>query len=182
MCADDVMIYCSANDKEVAEIRRILMLYCQQTGQEINWSKSSVHFSKNVRQSSRNQPCGLLGMHECNHVGKYLGQEFCNFKSKLQAFSHIFEKLTNKLAGWKIRSLSMAGQLTLIKSVAMALPSYTMQSFMLPKTLLYRMERKMRDFLWDFKDDGNRHLYLKSWSSICTPFHLGDWDCAVWRI
>lgn len=51
----------------------------------------------------------------------------------------IMENLSRKLTGWKRRSLSFAGRLTLLKSVAQALPAYTMQIFKLPQGLLARM-------------------------------------------
>lgn len=146
MYADDLVLYVKATDKEAVEVRRILQVYCDCTGQQINWSKSSIHFSHNVTRCKRGTLCHILEMQECNHKGKYLGQPFCHFKSKKEAFNGVFENLSRKLTGWKQRNLSMAGRMILIKAVAHALPSYSMQLFMLPKGLLARMERKVIDF------------------------------------
>lgn len=120
MYADDVVIYCRANSNEAAIVRCILQEYCQATGQEINWDKSSIHFSANTTRPLRSYLCNLMGMKECNHRSLYLGLPFCKFNSKKEAFGGIMEKLANKLSGWKKKSLSMAGRLALIKSVAIS--------------------------------------------------------------
>lgn len=31
----------------------------------------------------------------------------------------------------------------------------------------------MRDFWWGFKEDGNRHLYLSAWRTVCSPKQSG---------
>lgn len=110
-----------------------------------------------------------MAMTECDHKGKYLGLPFYNFRSKNAAFGEVVDKLANKLSGGKSKALSMAGRITLIKSVAQAIPMYVMQTFQLPKAMLRKMDRLHRNFLWNFKDDDRRHLHLKSWNSVCTP-------------
>lgn len=55
---DDLVVYRKATEKEAAETRQILELYCQSTRQEINWEKSSVHFSQN-RPNTRKKSCVL---------------------------------------------------------------------------------------------------------------------------
>lgn len=101
MYADDLVIYAKANELEAFEVRQILQLYCDCTGQEINWAISSVHFSHNVTRMQRGTLCRILAMQECNHKRMYLGQPFCQFKAKSVAFSGILDKLSKKLTGWK---------------------------------------------------------------------------------
>lgn len=50
----------------------------------------------------------------------------------------------------------------------MAILSYVMQTFLLPKGLCDRLDRMIRKFWWQH-DDNNQHLCLKVWDSICTP-------------
>lgn len=42
------------------------------------------------------------------------------------------DRLESKLAGWKAKNLSKSGRATLIKSIGLAFPIYTMQSTGLP--------------------------------------------------
>lgn len=53
--------------------------------------------------------------------------------------------------------------------MASALPAYTMNQFLLSKTLCLCLDSLMMRFWWGHRDDGHRHLYLKSWASICQP-------------
>lgn len=148
MYADDLVIYCKANEKEVWEAESCLNLYCQWTGQKINWDKSIIHFSNNTSRHIRREMCSLLSMRECSHTGMYLGSPFCKFGSKNLAFQHLKDKLANKLMGWKQKALSLAGRTVLIKAVAMTLLTYTMQTFLLPTTLCDQMDAMVRRFWW----------------------------------
>lgn len=49
-------------------------------------------------------------------------------------------KLANRLASWKLKALSLAGRTVLIKTVAMAIPSYTMQTTLLPSGLCVMLD------------------------------------------
>lgn len=129
MYADDLVIYCKTNIYETQVVKSCLDLYHQWSRQQINWEKSDIHFSVNMRRTSKSRICRMLGMRECTHTGRYLGSPFCRFKSKNAEFNYIIEKMSSKLVGWKTDHLSMAGRLTLIKAVTSALPSYIMQLF-----------------------------------------------------
>lgn len=132
MYADDLVIYSRANLEEAQEIKNCLDLYCNWTDQCINWEKSNIYYSYNVQRASRLEICRLLGMRECSHSGKYLGNPFYRFKFKNAEFKHIVDRIAAKLTGWKVRHLSMASRNTLIKSITLSIHSYTMQTFLLP--------------------------------------------------
>lgn len=68
-----------------------------------------------------------------------------------------------------MKHLSLAGRTTLIKSVALAIPSYVMQVFLLTVSICNKMDRLMRHFLWGTKDDEKRFLSLRAWNNVCTP-------------
>lgn len=126
-----------------------------------------------MHRRDRTELCAAMGIQECSHRCTYLGHPFCKFKSKNEACKDVMDKLSNKLAGWKQKILSMAGRIVLIKAVAQALPSFIMQTVLLPKGLLHRMDKHIRDFFWGFQDSHSHNLYLKSWSSICLPKVVG---------
>lgn len=72
-----------------------------------------------------------------------------------------------------MKTLSQAGRLVLIQSVASTLPAYSMSQFLLPKVICSRLDSMMLRFWWGHPDDGARHLLLKAWASICHPKSLG---------
>lgn len=168
MYDDDLVIYCNANESEVGEVVRCLNTYCEWTIQRINLEKSVVHFSNNVYALDSRVLCQLLPMSECNHTSLYFGTSFCKMGSKMETFKCIMEKLENRLAGWKQKTLSLTGCTVLIKSIAMTLPSYIMQTFLLPTNLCEKIDRLIRGFWWQFGNQ-KRRLCLRAWDLICTP-------------
>lgn len=54
------------------------------------------------------------------------------------------------------------------QSVLMVIPSYFMQSMMIPKGLCEEIERMVRKFIWG-SSNGEKKLALVSWDNICQP-------------
>lgn len=73
MYADDLVIYCQAKLEEAVVVKRCLQHYSDWTGQEINFSKSSIHFSRNVNRRLRRDLCHVLCLSECDHTGNTSG-------------------------------------------------------------------------------------------------------------
>jgi hypothetical protein len=93
--------------------------------------------------------------------------------SKKVAFQGIMDKVNSKIEGWKAKSLSQAGRLTLIKVVAAAIPSYAMSTFILPANFCQKLDQSFKNFWWGFPSKKTRNLTLKSWGSLCIPKSLG---------
>lgn len=108
-------------------------------------------------------------MLECTHRSKYLGLPFCNHHSKSEAFQDIIGRLKQKLAGWKSKVLSFAGRGVLTQAVVQTIPTYAMQTYVIPAGICRKIDGHTRDFWWGFSTEGQRHLYLKLWHSICAP-------------
>lgn len=126
MYADDLVIYYQANENEAKEVINCLNTYCEWTGQNINWDKSVVHFRRNTIGNMKAKVLDILNMKECSHNDTYLGNLFCRFKTRKEAFQPLLDKLTGKLMGWKEKALSLAGRSVLAKVVAMSIPTYVM--------------------------------------------------------
>lgn len=132
--ADDLMLFCRANSHEVQHLQTCLSTFSSWSGQEINASKSFVHFNPNMAAAYKEHLSHLLQIQPASGEGKYLGLPLEVPRSKLQACKDLQDRLDRHLAGWKARLLSQAGSTTLIQSVAMALPScYSLSSSSLNK-------------------------------------------------
>lgn len=116
-----------------------------------------------------------MSMRECNHGGKYLGTPFCKFRTKTTEFQYVAERLASKLAGWKLQHLSLAGRNTLIKSVALAIPSFVMQVFRLPISICDKLDKLLRRFLWGARVDEKIVLSLRAWDSVYSQAGGGTW-------
>ena len=56
------------------------------------------------------------------------------------------EKIRSRLALWKMRFISKAGRLILIKSVLSSLSTYFLSVFRMPKSVALDIEKLQRDF------------------------------------
>lgn len=115
--ADDLLIFYKADQLEHKVVIDCINKYYHFTGQLINCSKSSIHFSKNVLATTKEEICSVIAKEESNHKTKYLSNQFCKDSSKREAFKGLVEKVKEKLGGWRKRALSQVGRTIFIKSV-----------------------------------------------------------------
>ncbi|KAK3193440.1 hypothetical protein Dsin_024750 [Dipteronia sinensis] len=86
----------------------------------------------------------------------------------LDSFSDLSGQEQQRLATWKSATLSLAGRITLIKSVASAIPVYAMQSVKLPIEVCNKLDKLNREFLWGHSVD-QRKIHLINWETTCLP-------------
>ena len=79
------------------------------------------------------------------------------------------DKMEARLRGWRSKSLSWAGRCTLIKSIAQALPTYSMSTFELPNKVCDKLDAQTRRFWWNPRNQNGRYLARKAWDYLCQP-------------
>ena len=104
--------------------------------------------------------------------GVYLGLPECFGGSKVSILSFLKERLSERVQGWQTRFLSPAGKEVMLKAVAMALPTYTMSCFLLPKTVCKQIVSIMSEFWWRNKKD-SRGIHWRSWDLMSKPKDKG---------
>lgn len=72
---------------------------------------------------------------------------------------------------WKLKFISFAGKITLIKSTLSSFPIHTLSCLAVPKQTLTRMEGMMRAFLWN--QSGQSRTYWVSWAKVTIPIDEG---------
>lgn len=162
MYADDLVIYCKAKEEEATEVLKCLQTFCQCTRQDINFNKSTINFSHNIKTERKQRILRILKMTECDHKSSYLGLPFCKTQMNLTSLSAITNKVKSRLASWKGRMLSFAGRGVLVNSVAQTIPAYAMQTYLLPNVLCHKLNELIRDFWWGKQDQNIRKLYFKA--------------------
>ena len=145
---DDSLIFCSATEKEGAEVQRLLQVYESSLGQQLNRNKTTLFFSSNTPTRTQEAIKSMFGAQVIKPHESYLGLPSFIGKSKKNTFAQPKQKIASKLAGWKEKLLSNVGKEVLIKVIAQALPSYTMSCFKLPNASCEEMTGMVRQFWW----------------------------------
>jgi hypothetical protein len=161
--ADDLLIFWQASLAEAASINSCLNKYCSWSGQSINTQKSSISFSKNTNPATSASIIHSLPYNPNLSSYIHLGLPIFLGISKRATFQNILDQVHKKIDGWRAKTLSQAGRLVLIKSMAAAIPSYTMSTFMLPASICNKLDQAFKNF-------GGGFLLLKSETS---PSNLG---------
>ncbi|XP_030924559.1 uncharacterized protein LOC115951516 [Quercus lobata] len=170
--ADDILIFCKASIGECSELKRILQVYEDASGQQLNRAKTSLFLSKSTPRLIQEEIKNSFGAQVIKQYEKYLGLPSLVGKNKKSTFNDIKEKLRKKLTGWKENLLSKAGKEILIKAVAQAILTYSMSCFKLPDSLCKDLTSMIRNFWW-----GQRHeekkMALVRWEKLCAPKACG---------
>jgi hypothetical protein len=125
MYADDIILLAKANSRDASTLNKCVEKYCCWSGQLVNRNKSGVTFSKHVQKAMMRNMKQILQMKTLNKDVVYLGVPMFISRSSTKDFSILQERLESRLKGWRSKCLSWTGRCTLIKSVAQALPNYT---------------------------------------------------------
>lgn len=99
--ADDSFIFCKASLAEIREIKSILQDYEEIFGQAINFQKSGIFFSSNVRLNNPVEIKNILGVQTDLGEGRYLGLPSLIGKAKKKVFSFLKNMLW-KIRGWTL--------------------------------------------------------------------------------
>eukprot|EP00253_Pinus_taeda_P021647 PITA_21647 len=120
---DDIMLFGEPIVKEVKHLKRILDLFAEALGLEINRDKSCVFIFNTVDQVKAHL-IRLLGFRRGVLPTKYLGNILDFTSKKMKNWQGVIDKLSNKVANWAFRTLNIAGRIVLAKSVLQAIPVY----------------------------------------------------------
>ncbi|XP_030923019.1 uncharacterized protein LOC115949894 [Quercus lobata] len=173
MYADDIMLFAKVNKKEAVNINQCIKKYCSWSSQQLNRGKSGVFFSKNTPSQSRRLVKSVLHMKSPKKDAIYLGAPLHLSNSPSKDFKFLLDKLESRLSGWRSKCLSWAGRSTLIKSVAQAIPNYTLSSFNVPNIICDKMDAITRRFWWKPKEKEGKYLAWKAWDKLCQPIKNG---------
>nr|GEZ00030.1 RNA-directed DNA polymerase, eukaryota, reverse transcriptase zinc-binding domain protein [Tanacetum cinerariifolium] len=137
--ADDAIFMGQWNQSNIDTITRVLEVFHRASGLSINMNKSklmgiSVDISK-VKQAAMKIGCLIL-----KTPFTYLGSRVGGLMSRIQSWNDIIESMVSRLSRWKLKTLSIGGILTLLKSVLGAILIYHMSIFKVPMKVLQNME------------------------------------------
>uniref|UniRef100_A0A2N9G1S1 Reverse transcriptase domain-containing protein n=1 Tax=Fagus sylvatica TaxID=28930 RepID=A0A2N9G1S1_FAGSY len=168
--ADDTILFCDADLDQLIYVRMVLTCFEAVTGLRVNMAKSEmvpVGEVQNIAELADSLCCHIGGL-PLSYLGMPLGASY----KAVAVWNPILEKLERRLSGWQKLYLSKGGRLTLLKSTLSSLPTYFLSLFTIPISVVRRIEKLQRDFLWGGMGDEVKH-HLVGWDKVCTPKEVG---------
>ncbi|GJT28764.1 RNA-directed DNA polymerase, eukaryota, partial [Tanacetum coccineum] len=104
-----------------------------------------------------------INIRKSNLLG--VGVPSSKFLRLLIPWDESINKLKTRLSKWKLKTLSIGGRLTLLKSVLGSTPIYNMSLYKVPKAVLSSMEAIRRDFFNGSKDNDRKIAWVK-WAKV----------------
>ncbi|GJT13803.1 RNA-directed DNA polymerase, eukaryota [Tanacetum coccineum] len=176
--ADDVIFVGKWNSSNLSTIVNVLKWFYLASGLKINLNKSKlmgIGISHDVVASAaKSIGCSIL-----HSPFNYLGVKVGGIMSRLSSWDDVIAKLSARLSKWKLKSLSIGGRLTLVKSVLSSLPLYYMSSFKVPKDVLSKME----SIRWNFfngVENAEKKMSLIGWNKIFASKKNGVYKGIRW--
>lgn len=166
--ADDLVLFSEASISQATILKKCMDTFCGLSGQSVNFDKSVIYCSPNIRRRDARRISRVCGSPLTNDLGKYLGMPMIHSRVTKHTYANLVDKVQGRLASWKSKHLSMAGRLTLIQAVTSSVPTYAMQTTKLPAQICDSLDRLNRNFLWGDTND-KKKVHLVKWEKVCKP-------------
>ena len=102
---------------DLQAIQVILALYEEASSQKLNREKTTIYFSKAVKEDTKALISNFLQVPEVKEYENYLGLPTVVGRKWKASLNYIKERVWSKLQGWKEKLLSQAGREILLKVV-----------------------------------------------------------------
>nr|GEU58809.1 RNA-directed DNA polymerase, eukaryota [Tanacetum cinerariifolium] len=159
------------SDANLKGIISILKCFFLASGLQINIHKSQV-LGVGVPRLIVERAASNLGCSIMQNQFRYLGVLVGACMSRKKAWDDIVTKLRSRLSKWKVKTLSIGGRLTLLKSVLGASPLYSMSIFKAPKGVLKELEAVRRQFFYG-ADHLDNKITWAAWNKILASKQKG---------
>jgi mannosylglycoprotein endo-beta-mannosidase len=160
--ADDTVLFSSAEESVVENLKCVLMWYEQVPGMRINFHKSEL-VPLNLEATKAQRLAHICSCPVGKFPLKYLGVPLHYENLTREDVQPLVDKIMKRVAGWKGSLLSLAARVVLIKSCLTSIPIYLLSFIKFPKWAIKLLNTHMSNFLWN--DLENNHKY-----------HLANWD------
>ena len=145
--ADDIMIFCKGRIASIQALMQLFNSSALASGQLINPSKSTAFYGS-ISTTRIDHITELIGLNKGSLPFTYLGVPIFKGKPKKSHLQPIADKIKSKHSAWKASLLSIAGRVTLVKSVIQGMMVHSISIYSWPKKLLKEIETWIRNFIW----------------------------------
>ncbi|GJY16956.1 RNA-directed DNA polymerase, eukaryota, partial [Tanacetum coccineum] len=137
--ADDAVFMGQWCDGNISTLIHVLECFYRASGLRINMSKSKI-LGVNVDSDKVKGAASKLGCLILKTPFTYLGSKVGGSMSRVHAWNEVIDRVKNRLSKWKMKTLSIGGRLTLLKSVLGSIPIFHMSIYRAPLSVLRTLE------------------------------------------
>ncbi|KAL0928980.1 hypothetical protein M5K25_000919 [Dendrobium thyrsiflorum] len=164
--ADDLLVFGKATPDNSAQLALSLDIFAKSSGLQMNPGKSAIILKHST--PNHEEICAAFSIPTFSSKLIYLGIPISIKRKIVSDFSHLIDTITNKLFGWKAKSLSFAGRLQFLRFTIWNTIAYWIRGVILPKTCHKQISKIASNFLY-FGDLNAKKLHIVSWSNTCKP-------------
>ncbi|GKE04578.1 RNA-directed DNA polymerase, eukaryota, partial [Tanacetum coccineum] len=169
--ADDAVFIGNWDPSSIKTIMHVLKCFYLASGLKINPQKSKL-MRIGVNKEEVDSTAAIVGYSMFSPPFKYFGVQVGANMSRLSSWHEVEAKISTRLSRWKLKTLSIGGRLTLLKSVLSSIPLYYMSLFKAPSGTLNALEVIRRNLF-----NGMERLEWKiawiSWDKILASMKYG---------
>ncbi|GJZ10125.1 RNA-directed DNA polymerase, eukaryota [Tanacetum coccineum] len=162
--AGDALIIGEWSSDNLRGIINVLKCFFLASRLQININKSQL-LGVGVPRSDIEAATSSIGCSVMDNQFRYLGVMVGGNMSRHKTWEDVVLKLRSRLSKWKVKTLSIGGRLTLLKSVLGASPLYNMSIFKAPKGVLKEME-SIRNNFFIGADPSDKKITWIAWDKV----------------
>nr|GEU40886.1 retrovirus-related Pol polyprotein from transposon TNT 1-94 [Tanacetum cinerariifolium] len=176
--ADDAVFVGKWSDRNITTLVHVLECFYQASGLRINMSKSKI-LGVNVDDDYVKQAASKLGCLLLKCLFLYLGTKVGGSMSRVDSWNEVVDKVKSRLSKWKMKTLSIGGRLTLLKSVLGSIPIFHMSIFRVPASVLKKMEFIRSHFFNGIEVGSEKPIWAK-WIDVLKDKDRGGSKTSLW--
>ncbi|GJV16116.1 putative RNA-directed DNA polymerase [Tanacetum coccineum] len=165
--ADDLFLFAHGDVDSACVIIDSLDEFKNASGITLSLPKSTAYFC-NVLNHVKLGILNILPFEEGKLSVKYLGVSLVPSRLVHRDCLELMERIKKRVSDWKNKSLSFAGRTQLIHSVLSSMHLYWASVFILPYSLMLKLEQVMRGFLW-CQGEMKKGKAKVAWEVVCLP-------------
>ena len=160
--ADDSTFFLK-NKTSVINLLKLFEIFSKHSGLKLNQSKCEIA-GIGVLRGANVALCGLKCIDLTKDAIKILGIHYSYNKavSLEKNFTSVIKKITSCLSLWKWRKLTLAGKITIFKTMGLSKIIYIAFLSTTPNVIIKKLEEIQKDYIWDGKRPKVAHSALIS--------------------
>ncbi|GJX45828.1 RNA-directed DNA polymerase, eukaryota [Tanacetum coccineum] len=165
--ADDAVFVGQWCESNISTLVHVLECFYRASGLRINMSKSKI-MGVYVDSDKVKRAAMKLGYLILKPPFLYLGLIVGGSMSRVHAWNEVVERVKKRLSKWKMKTLSIGGRLTLLKSVLGSMPIFHMSIFKVPSGVLRTLET-IRSHFFNGHDSNSKKASWVNWKKVLAP-------------